>query len=214
MFTIQALNNYGDYYKRTNVKFQSVIANISGILRLLQVIGGLITSYISSNMMFVDISNNIINYNNNDKEKNIELLNHISTSIQVNNLVIRPKQNVNNVRKSLSLAESILPAIVLRQDSAKRYMNKIKIIIKNRLSVDYMLKEFNDLEKLKQVSLNNSQLFMFNELRNMTLDEHFDKDKNINMRVEDQIRNIDESKYDNIEKRILNFYERKLNNLM
>lgn len=55
------------------------------------------------------------------------------------------------------MAESILPLKCVSKDFNKMTLRNILIIIKHRLIIDYTLKEFNDLEKLKNIFFDSNQ---------------------------------------------------------
>jgi hypothetical protein len=203
-------SDYAELYKRTYPKIQSIMANIGGILKLITFIAKLISEYYTSNMMFIDLSNEIIHFEDSEKATTLQNLN--DTQPKLNNIVktVNSLSNVNLKRKKISFWEAFIPARFVNKKSIRCEIKNIEDIIKKRLSVDYLLKELSDLDKVKRILLNRKQFLMLSKLRNMTIKEFSFMTKeretisNINY---EQLNNSEVISHNNIEDRILCFHD-------
>lgn len=226
-FQIQILNNQIDQYKRSYPKFQSVLANIGGVMKFILSFAQFIAKFVTSQMKDIELSNAFVFHhsNNNDeneeneekenedcknnkifvqgvkgvnsnskqvsdnttcKELNINNLNNLK-DININkvsklpffkHLIINQIKNLRKTTipkteiKTLSWLETILPRKCFSKKSAIHIVDKCQLIIKRKLSSDYILKTISEFEKLKTILLDEKQNVVFMHMKNPSIDEY------------------------------------------
>jgi hypothetical protein len=63
-------SQYAELYKRSYPKIQSVMANIGGMLKFITFCAKIISEYFTSNMMYIDLSKEIILFEDKEQESN------------------------------------------------------------------------------------------------------------------------------------------------
>jgi hypothetical protein len=207
-----------EYYRRTSPKIQSVLADIGGMAKFITSFSLFIIKHITTNMMFVDLSNEIIDYGKTLREATKP--SNIDNSIKHNTLVIEPLKkdskdiihhhpvstSIPSKREKLSILHSIVPAKCLGKDSIKKKLEVLNDCIKKKLSVDYILTQMNQIEKMKIVLFDLNEYSMFDKLTNPTFNE-IANPQNTERFSRDGAEIVCPIEYNTIEKRIVNYHE-------
>jgi len=215
--------DYIDYYKRTYPKLQTVVASISGVAKVITLIGGIFVKFVTLNMMTLDLSNYIIYFpelNSNGKIKT-KLSNKNSKVLASQDKNILPcktaeeleletidkknlprflrKKESKPEKKRLSTLEAILPAFCLPKTSLKKKLNEFKAITMDKLSTNHLLEISSELEILKYLLLTSDQKVLFDNIKNSP--------------SEKQIKNLRNSATFDETESINKKHDEKLNNL-
>jgi hypothetical protein len=174
-FQIFLNSRYADDYKRFYPKLQSVVANIGGIMKLITFVGQIITSFITSKYMYILLSNRIIKTDDDNVKLPIErkMIDENRSDIKINNLTRSSGKNV--VFSKVGFFQIFLPC---GNNSKRNLLKKCEDVIRKKLSVDQILKNMDELYKVKKLLLNPKQVEKLYEMGNMTIDEHIN---NINI---------------------------------
>jgi hypothetical protein len=113
-----------------------------------------------------------LNINNNiniNKVSKLPFFKHLIIN-QIKNLrkTTIPKTEI----KTLSWLETILPRKCFSKKSAIHIVDKCQLIIKRKLSSDYILKTISEFEKLKTILLDEKQNVVFMHMKNPSIDEY------------------------------------------
>jgi hypothetical protein len=199
-FQIQILNNQIDQYKRSYPKFQSVLANIGGVMKFILSFAQFIAKFVTSQMLDIDLSNTFVFHHSNtdqeqeDKTKTIKInskqISNSTTCKELHNntriskfpifkhLILSQMKNIRKTTiqkteiKSLGCLETILPRKCFNKKSAIHIVDKCQQIIKRKLSSDYILKTISEFEKLKIILFDEKQNVVFNHMKNPSIDEY------------------------------------------
>jgi hypothetical protein len=210
---------YADRYRRYYSKLQSVLANIGGVLEFVFFLSKLISYYITEQMMYVDLSNNIINWENGEKGKPQELVNLDITQgkpIKVNNFVNESQSKLDistkttlrpKLTRKLTLTQSILPDRCFKKKRHKDALEDTYNIVKRFLSSDYIIRTMSEFERFKQVMLTDSQYLLFKQIKMPTLAEHINSPNILNDPSNNPVREANETPdvLDEITLRILKY---------
>lgn len=189
-----------DIYIRTYIKFQTLIANIGGIMKFLMWISQMITNYVTYEMFIYEMSQTYIdNHNEKDKEimrknskeviktTNFYLQSYLNKS-ELNKMKLdknfeledvkgnKIKIDVGNSFKKqkpikVNYSDAIIP-YWLCQSRKKFIANQGEKIILKMISSDTLMKNHVDFEKLKSLIFTKNQHELFNLLKNQNFEEH------------------------------------------
>jgi hypothetical protein len=186
-----ALASRADLYFRSYTKLQTLIANISGIADFIIILAKLIIDYVSDKSLLLQY----INYRSNSrhlsesKKKNTgQLVAYNVITTENNSAGMTSLHNVDMTKFAkkepleLTLKEIILPRIF--SSRYKDIFHKIEEYVKHKLSLDNILRESDEFERVKRYLFNSHELYVFENLDRMTcrilnckLDERFDYEK-------------------------------------
>jgi hypothetical protein len=124
LITICLNENTIQKYKRTYPKLQTVVANIVGIVKFIMTVSHFIVTYITSQMLHVELSNVCISIGETQHQKmKKKIASHIplSENSPVKSYELRTGQatsrNLNQKRASLSFIDSALLSICVKRQS-------------------------------------------------------------------------------------------------
>jgi hypothetical protein len=118
-----------------------------------------------------------LNINNLNNLKDINI-NKVSKLPFFKHLIINQIKNLRKTTipkteiKTLSWLETILPRKCFSKKSAIHIVDKCQLIIKRKLSSDYILKTISEFEKLKTILLDEKQNVVFMHMKNPSIDEY------------------------------------------
>jgi hypothetical protein len=168
---------YSDNYSRTYQKLQSIVANIGGVLEVIWFMGGLIIELITPAMMYLDIAHDFVDLQVNNRLKPSRDLGgvtiHNLTKLQsLPNLTenVGLKKSSHSIKLKLSIIDSIIPKFA-NKSSNRQVADRCKELVTKKLSIEYIINNMNQVERLKQVLLNQDQLSLFNNLPFFKLEE-------------------------------------------
>jgi hypothetical protein len=195
--------DYADKYKRSYPKLQSVVANIGGVLKFIFFISRMFTVYISSQMMYMDLSNYIIDHDGEAgkikrpviQQGAIKVDNYIDNSnhMKSNDLSSHYMEMTKNINprprtlKSLTCLEAMLPSCG-KGGKSKAFLSKSAKVIEKYMSLNFIIKKLSEFERFKQVIFNDKQQTLFKYVRYPTLIEHtnnFNDDKKLDKLTDD-----------------------------
>jgi hypothetical protein len=185
-----ALSSRADMYYRSYTKFQTLAANISGIVDVILILAKIIIGFVSDKSLLFEYVNHRGNLKplSDSKKKITAQLTTCNVITTENNTIATNLQNVDLTKFTkkeplqLTLKEIIFP-----QTFSSRYkytFHKIEECIKQKLSLDNILRESDEFDRVKRYLFNSHELYVFENLDrvscrilNCKLDEHFDNEK-------------------------------------
>ena len=195
-YTIWLNENILEKYKRTYPKLQSVLANVGGIIKFIMTISNFITTYITSQMLDVEMSNYFISDDDNKdfrkrtikktcssspSKSQSEVLNFTTSvsgsprhpkKMHVNVNLLNYLHSDKKFNRSLSFKEAVLPSCCVNKKSSKHQINGFSEIIRSRISLDHLLVVFRDFENLKNLLLNEEKKKELANMKSPTLKEY------------------------------------------
>ena len=127
-----------DIYNRQYTKLQLVLANLGGIMKFIFTVSSIIVYLINDNLFYVNMANQFFDYQNKENDP--------ITIVKVNN-----KEDFN---LKMSFIKRLCPSKI-HKDSIK--------LMKDKLSIDSILKLMEEFEKLKIYILKTENLDNFEE---------------------------------------------------
>jgi hypothetical protein len=192
-FGIVQYNGNGDNadrYKRSYPKLQQLLANIMGVVDSILLICGVVSNYLSYQMMIIDLSNIIIKhvdtpdgsnkklYGSKPKPKSSELSVQTRRSTAAPDTAVKlepyePKQILKKpLIKRLGVKDAILLKGCVAKDSPKQLVHASEEILKKHMSIDYFLRLHVEFERLKKIMLTDVQYRAFEHLSKPTIEEY------------------------------------------
>jgi hypothetical protein len=206
------LSKNADQHIRSYTKFQSLVANIGGIINFIYMISKFIVNYLTSKLLLLDYLNNRVtdckreedNRQDSPSITNIKLANVNNTLLQPNRYiiiyfklslvespnkpgtVIKYTKAINTAynfklhkRHQLSIRDIIIPLLCL--NSKDDIYRKIDNYVRNKLSLENIIKGFDQFERVKKYVFSKDELYVLSNIDNVNcklsneeLNERFD----------------------------------------
>jgi hypothetical protein len=212
IFQILINERYSDNYSRTYQKLQSIIANIGGVLEAIWFMGTLIIELITPAMMYLDIAHDFVDLRINNRSKPSRDLGgitiHNQTKLQSLHNVnenVGLKQSAQNIKLNLSIIDSILPKFT-NKSSNRQLADRCKELVTKKLSIEYIINNMNQLERLKQIFLDQDQLRLFDNLPFFKLEEQMAGKQSVSLLERKRISQPTNLSEDPITKKLKSIY--------
>ena len=88
-----------------------------------------------------------------------------------------PKLALKAPTKSMTFSEALWPKFCLKQHGSKHLLDDCEEVLKKKISLEYFLQVMAEFENLKQILLDEDQLYVFKYLRFPSLEEHLENMK-------------------------------------
>jgi hypothetical protein len=163
-----------EIFHRYYPKLQVLAANIGGIMKFIVTIGSVLVNHISSQYYLFDLLDKFMHIHDDDEIK-ISKVNsynnfeNVMKSQTSNNAIVIKK--TSSKRKKFAFKDAILIDKCVSSNSPKHLISQYASIFRNQFSVEYLIKLIIDFEKLKNVFFDESQMKLFNRIRNPTISE-------------------------------------------
>jgi hypothetical protein len=179
-----ALSDKADIHYRSYIKFQSLVANVGGVVNFILLLAKYIATYISSKSLLLEYVNHRLENGKHSDFKVDQRTAHDSskvdnTNMKLNNYTqIVPQQTTSiptraqaptenfsmQKRKQLTMTftETFFPLTFTRR--YKDVYAKIDNYVRLKLSLDNLLKESDEFEKLKMYIFNSQELYVFENI--------------------------------------------------
>jgi hypothetical protein len=178
------LNDKADMHYRSYTKFESLVANISGVIDLILIFSKLFIHTISKKFLLLEyVNHQLTDYKTDDLKAfsrgGFKIENNNGRNLRFNNYTnILPQHSTLQTRPTvpgidvlplikrkpykLSYHEILLPFRC--SDRYNELFKKIESYVHSKLSVDFFMKESEEFEKLKLYMFNSQELYVFNNI--------------------------------------------------
>jgi hypothetical protein len=169
------LNDLADVHYRSYSKIQSLLANIGGVINSLCLLGRFIVWYVTYKTMLIKYLNDRISTPEKGNVTNQSTINvstiKFNTTIGQNSVNVYKKHQFDSLVKKQKVIVPTWKDILLpiRFSSQSDTYRKIEAYLRSKLSCDYLLKQNDDLDRLKFYLFSKEECYFFN---------HMDKFKN------------------------------------
>ncbi len=180
-------DRWADHYGRYYDKIQSIPESIGGLMEFLIFIGEFLCESISEKIMFIKLSNKIIDHEKEEEEKRIRNSKMLGAKTLSTTSNKSTRSNGSGNKKKLSVFEAILPQKLASKNSARQILDHCEEIIKKKLSCEYLLGLTDQFSRLKHEVLDKRQVEKLKTKRR--IEEHINEIR-LDKSSDDSVRGV------------------------
>jgi hypothetical protein len=172
------MNDKEEKFVRSFIKFQNALANIGGVVKVILLIGTIMSNYISDKLFYIFLSNEYLDFGIHKSNQNI---NHILSNFKIPKQseaaknILYPKISIikKTTELKLSRLEIICPSSICLGRKEKENFKVLENCIKyfrSIMSFDTLLKLHFEVEKIKKLILTEEQVPAFYSIQKLKFD--------------------------------------------